>query len=378
MHMKYGLISADDHAQEHPQVWLSRMSKEKWGDRIPRLCEQSDGTQHWVIDGRRAALPGVALAGAAMADRAREPRRWEEVPPMAYSPKERLKAMDLDGVDYSVLYPVVGGLAGESFARLDDPELELACVQAYNDWLVEEWAGESPRFVPQCIVPLWPVDRTVAEIKRAVGKGHRGVIYPASPMEFRAIPHINDPAYDPIWAVCQDLGVPLCFHSGASLKIQMSPGESFGPAAAAAFKDIVRSVSSIAVLANFILSRILHRFPKLKVVFAESSLGWGAYEMEYADYQSAADGLPAEGYPLKPTELFMRQCYFTCWYDRESIRSRRYVGAKNILWSTQFPLSTSTWPNSRRQIEPGFANVPDDERRQILWENAAKLYSLQK
>ncbi|HEX9445249.1 MAG TPA: amidohydrolase family protein [Candidatus Binatia bacterium] len=376
--MKYGLISADDHAQEHPQVWTSRMSKEKWGDRIPRLSEESDGSQRWVIDGKRAALSGAALAGAAMADRAREPARWEEVPAMAYNPRERLKAMDLDGVDYAVLYPVVAGLAGESFAGVDDPELELACVRAYNDWLVEEWAAESPRFVPQCIVPLWPAERAVAEIERAVAKGHKGVVYPASPMEFRAVPHINDPAYDPIWAACQDLGVPLCFHSGASKKIQMAPGATFGPAAAAAFRDITRSVSSIAVLANFILSRVLHRFPKLKVVFAESSLGWGAYEMEYADYQSAADGLPGEGYPLKPTELFMRQCYFTCWYDRESIRARRYVGAKNILWSTQFPLATSAWPNTNRQIEPGFADVPDDERRAILWENAADLYSLQK
>src|SRR5258706_635370 len=228
------------------------------------------------------------------------------------------------------------------------------------------------------MVPLWPAGRGVGEIERAGAKGHKGVVYPASPMEFRAVPHINDPAYDPIWAACQDLGVPLCFHSGASKKIQMAPGATFGPAAAAAFRDITRSVSSIAVLANFILSRVLHRFPKLKVVFAESSLGWGAYEMEYADYQSAADGLPGEGYPLKPTELFMRQCYFTCWYDRESIRARRYVGAKNILWSTQFPLATSAWPNTNRQIEPGFADVPDDERRAILWENAADLYSLQK
>ena len=67
---------------------------------------------------------------------------------MAYEPPERLKAMDLDHVDYSVLYPIVGGLAAESFGKLEDPDLELACVQAYNDWLIEEWAGISPRFVP--------------------------------------------------------------------------------------------------------------------------------------------------------------------------------------------------------------------------------------
>jgi len=376
MELKYGFISADDHVQEHPEVWTSRMSKQKWGGRIPHVEKQADGSESWVIDGRRVSLPGIALAGALMADRAQEPKRWSDVPRMAFSAPERLKAMDLDGIDYSVLYPIVGGLAAETFGKLDDADLELACVQAYNDWLIDEWANVSPRFVPQCIVPIWPTERTVAEIRRAVAKGHKGVIYPASPMELRAVPHINEPVYDPLWAVCEELGVPICFHSGASPKIQMRPGDGFSPAVAAAFSGVVRSVSSIAVVANFLISRVLHRFPKLKVVFAESSLGWGAYEIEYADYQSDADGLPSEGYPLKPSELFQRQCYFTCWYDRMSVRVRRYLGTSNILWSSNFPLSTSTWPNSRQHADLSFVDIPVHEKRLMQWENAAKLYSL--
>jgi uncharacterized protein len=376
MEPKDGFISADDHVQEHPEVWTSRMSKSKWGARVPHVEEQRDGSELWIIDGQRISLPGVALAGALMADRAHEPQRWSEVPAGAYSASERLKAMDSDGVDYSVLYPTVGGLAGETFGKLADADFELACVQTYNDWLIEEWATVSPRLVPQCIVPIWPIERTVAEIKRAVAKGHKGVIYPASPMELRAVPHINEPVYDPLWATCQETGVPLCFHSGASAKIQLRPDASFSPALAAAFSDVVRPVSSIAVVANFIISRVLHRFPRLKVVFAEGSLGWGAYEMEYADYQSDADGLPSEGYPLKPSELFGRQCYFTCWYDRMSLRVRHYLGTANILWSSNFPLATSSWPNTRRLADLTFAELPETEKRQIRWENAAKLYSL--
>jgi uncharacterized protein len=376
MELKYGLISADDHVQEHPHVWTARMSQEKWRDRIPHVARMADGSDAWLVDGQRVSLAGVALASAAMADRCQEPKRWDEVPRMVFSARERLKAMDMDGVDCSILYPSVSGLAAETFGKLDDVDLELACVQAYNDWLIDEWADVSPRFVPQCIAPIWPMERTVKEIKRAVAKGHKGVIYPGSPMELRAVPHINDPAYDPLWATCQELGVPLCFHAGASAKIQMRPGEAFSTAAAAAFSGIVRSVSSIAVVANFLLSRVLDRFPNLKVVFAESSIGWGAYEIEYADYQSDADGLPSEGYALKPSELFQRQCYFTCWYDRMSLRARRYLGSENILWSSHFPLATSPWPNTRRHADLSFADVPDEEKRQIQWQNAAKLYSL--
>jgi predicted TIM-barrel fold metal-dependent hydrolase len=376
MELKHGSISADDHVQEHPEVWTSRMSRARWGDRIPHLAHMDDGTEEWMIEGWRIPLPGVAMANAAMADRTQEPKHWSEVPRAAFSPAERLKAMDVDGIDYSVLYPSVSGLAGQNFGSVVDPDLEIACVQAYNDWLIEEWVEASPRFVPQCIVPIWPMDLTIAEIKRAIKKGHKGVIYPASPMELRRVPHINDPAYDPLWATCQDLGVPVCFHAGGSAKIQMSAGVTFKPAVAAAFSDVVRSVSSIAVVANFLLARVLDRFPRLKVVFAESSIGWGAYELEYADYQSAADGLPSEGYALKPSELFQRQCYFTCWYDRMSFRARRHLGIGNILWSSHFPLASSTWPDTRRHLESALADLPEDEKRQIQWENAAKLYRL--
>jgi uncharacterized protein len=376
MELTYGFISADDHVQEHPEVWTSRMSRAKWGDSVPHLERKSDGNDCWVIGGECISLPGIAIAGGVMGDRTQAPRRWEEVPRMVYTAQERLKAMDLDGIDYSVLYPSVAGLAAETFGKLNDPDLELACVQAYNDWLIEEWATVSSRFVPQCIVPLWPMERTVAEIRRAIAGGHKGVIYPASPMELRDVPHINEPVYDPLWATCEDLGVPLCFHSGASPKIQLRPGADFSPRVAAAFSDIVRSVSSVAVLANFLFSRVLYRFPKLKIIFAESSLGWGAYEIEYADYQSDADGLQSEGYPLKPSELFQRQCYFTCWYDRMSLKARRYLGSSNILWSTHFPLATSTWPNTRQHIELSFGDISEDERDQMLWRNAAKLYAL--
>ena len=376
MELKYGFISADDHVQEHPEVWTSRMSKQKWGDRIPHMETLHDGSQRWIIDRAPIDLHGGGLAASTFVSQAQRAVRWEEVPPPAHNPNERLKLMDADGVDYSILYPIVAGLAGERFGKLADTDLELACVQAYNDWLIEEWASVSPRLVPQCIVPIWPMERTVAEIRRTVALGHKGVVYPASPMELKDVPHINEPAYDRLWSVCEELEVPLCFHSGASPKIQMRAGEGFSPAAALAFDGIVRSVSSIAVLANFLFSRVLYRFPKLKVVFAESSLGWAAYEMEYADYQSAADGLQSEGYPLNPSELFRRQCYFTCWYDQKSLRVRHHPGSANILWSTNFPLETSTWPATRQHLDSAFAEVPDQERRQIQWQNAAKLYGL--
>src|SRR5437867_2060001 len=191
MELLHGLISVDDHVQEHPRVWLDRVAT-RWGDRVPQIRRQEDGSERWVLDGTPLNLPGVALAAAVMPDRTREPQRWAEVPRAVYEPAERLKAMDVDGVDVSVLYPTVAGIAGETFARLPDAELERACVEAYNDWLIDEWASASARFVPQCIVPLASIEATVAEVRRAVAKGHRSVLLPSIPIDLPDVPYINE------------------------------------------------------------------------------------------------------------------------------------------------------------------------------------------
>ncbi len=375
MDRKFGLISVDDHVQEHPRVWLDRLSLSKWGDRIPQIDDRG-GPERWLIDGEPVPMRGVATVGVLSPDHAEDPQHWADVPSAAYVPEQRLRSMDADGVDYSVLYPTVAGVGGENLGRIRDAELELACVQAYNDWVVEEWVGASERFVPQCLVPLYPIDAAVKELERAVGKGHRGLIYPAIPMELRDVPHINEPEYDRLWSACASLGVPLCFHAGSAVSIQVPPAPDMPPKIAAAFESIARSASTVSIVVNLLVSRILLRHPNLRVVFAESSLGWGAYQLEFADQQAREDGLHLEGYDLTPSEMFKRQCYLTGWYGRAGILTRDFIGTKNIMWSTNFPLATSTWPETRAQIQSSFAGVPAGEQEQILWGNAAQLYKL--
>jgi uncharacterized protein len=366
-------ISVDDHVQEHPRVWSDRLSSARWGERIPHVEERPDGSQYWLVDGQPSPLRGVAAAGAVLADRLQEPRRWDEVPSAAAEPGARLAAMDADGVAASVLYPTVAGFAGETFARIADPELELACVQAYNDWLIDEWASTSSRFIPQCIVPLYPVAAIVAEIERSVGRGHRGVILPSIPMHLRDVPHLNEPEYDPVWAACEALGVPLCMHAGASPKVMYPVHSSLRPAVADALRAVTGPASTVFGLTNLLLSRILMRFPRLNAIFAESGLGWSAFYLEYADHQFEQDRIPQEGYELSPSELFKQQCYFVGWYDAVATPAR-HVGADRILWSSNFPLATSTWPKSQETIARCFAGVPVEEREMMLWRNAAALY----
>jgi predicted TIM-barrel fold metal-dependent hydrolase len=365
-------ISTVDQIVEHPEVWTQRLAQSKWGDRIPHIESSAHDGDIWVVDGRRMSISDIANVGALMTDRTNVPKRWEEMPRMAHVPAERLRAMDADGVAYSVLYPSFAGFSGETFGALTDSDLELACVQAYNDWLLDEWRSCSDRFIPQCIVPVAPVEVAVAEIKRAIGRGHKGVVFPPLPMHLRDVPHINSAEYDPIWATCQDLEVPLCFHAGSSRQLQFPVAPTLSPELAAALQAVTRPASAVFDFVNFLFSRILLRFPKLKVVFAESTIGWGTFILEYADHQYEQDHCD---YELKPSEMFRRQCFLTTWYDPVKINAR-HIGMDRIMWATNFPIANSTWPDSQGFVAKCMAGMGEDERNQILWENAAKLYKL--
>lgn len=367
------IISAVDHVVEPPNLWTQRLSKSRFGDRIPHVEKRSDGSDSWVIDGRSFQLAETLNIGAVQTDRALPKTRWDDVPRATWDCGERLQAMDRDGVDVTVLYPTLSGFSGERFAAIADSELQLACVEAYNDWLIDQWAQKSQRFVPQCIVPLTSIEAAVNEIKRAVARGHRGVVFPAAPMTLRAVPHINDSVYDLIWATCQDLQVPVCFHAGSAPELFQFPmPPHLSPELAAALQATTRPASAVFDLTNILFSRILLRFPKLKVVFAESTIGWGTYLLEYADHQYEQDHC---NYELKPSEMFHRQCYLTGWYDEANINSR-HIGVDNILWSTNFPAANSTWPDTKQFAEKCLSGMNDSARQTILRNNAARLYKI--
>jgi predicted TIM-barrel fold metal-dependent hydrolase len=328
-----------------------------------------------MVDGQELLGGRIASAAALMSDPNREPANWDEVPPASYLPAQRLKAMDAAGIDYSVLYPTVAGVAGEAFSQLRDTDLERACAEAYNDWLIQEWGAASERFIPQCIVPTWPIEATVAEIHRAVGLGHRGVVFPAGIMDLRDVPHIADADWDPVWSACEELDVPLCLHAGSSAGLQYAPPRGLNSARAQALDAMKRPVSMAYVLNVLLFSRLLMRHPRLRVVLAESGISWVTCDLEWSDHEAAHDGLAEEGFDLTPSQMFRRQVYLNAWYDPVA-GSIDYLGSGNILWSTNVPQANSSWPKTRETIERCFRDVASDERDQILWENAAKLYKV--
>jgi predicted TIM-barrel fold metal-dependent hydrolase len=370
-----GIFSADDHVVEHPKLWTERLSKNRWGNRIPHVVHGDDGSDCWIIEGCSIPLLGSGSAAALMPDRAREPRTWDEVPPAAYNACERLRAMDADGVEASVLYPSVAGIAGETLAMIKDPELEIDCVRAYNDWLIEEWVQASPRFVPQCIVPLSSPSAVVLELRRAVAAGHRGVIFPPVTDQLGNLPHVNDSAWDALWFACEELEVPVCFHAGSLPLLELSPYHAYSAAIKTALHHIARPACSMGILANLLMSHILERHRSLTVVFAESSLGWLNFVIEAIEHNVRQFGAGQVRFEIPPRQLLKSQCRFVGWFDDQNLRSAiRCFGSDCVLWAWNFPIASCDWPNARQLNEQRFNKLDQADRRKVIWDNAASLY----
>src|SRR5207245_9778351 len=86
--------------------------------------------------------------------------------------------MDLNWVDGSLSFPTFPRFCGQTFLDARDKEVALACVRAYNDWMVDEWCADSGgRLIPLCLIPLWDVEAAVAEVRRNAARGCRAVCY---------------------------------------------------------------------------------------------------------------------------------------------------------------------------------------------------------
>jgi predicted TIM-barrel fold metal-dependent hydrolase len=377
MEIQYGLISADSHAAFDRDAFTSRMSASKWGERIPHVAgTEQDGKRidGWSIYGR-PPRGSVCNCPAVMGDPFPTwPTRWEEVPRIAYDPKERLKALDIDRVDAEVLFP---NPPGGSFYEFGDVEFEFAVVQAYNDALAA-WRRVSDRYLPLVILPYLSDPKIIArEIERAMMNGHRGVNV-AGKMPKR-LPHLAAPHWFPIWDVCQQLNVPIHFHGSAGLDTAASTKKwrGYSPRQAHSASTSTSSVTPAQIIPHLIFSGITERFPRLKCVFAEAGIGGLNYVIAACDHEWECRHLWTEGISTRPSETVRRQMYVNFWFEAEGIKLREEIGIDNLMWEADFPHVASYYPRSWDAVERVLEGVSADDRRKLLYENALRVYDIE-
>ncbi len=377
----YTIIDVDTHVTEVPELWSERLPAHM-RDAGPRIETDKRGRQWWMIGDQRTVPVGMtATAGAG--DMKDPPLGYDGMHRGAFDADARLKYMDEMGIWAMVLYPNVGGFGAQEFLRLDDRELMLACVTAYNDWQTEWASADSRRLLPITSTPFWDVDAAVAEVRRCAAMGHKGILFTGEPQSYGQ-PILGDPHWDPLWAVAVECDLPVSFHIGSG---NMEGGlsreklKAYGRMATFAELSVNLFMNNGSQLCDLLMSGVLARFPEIKFVSVESGIGWIPFVLEALDYQFHGNRVREErpDLDLLPSEYFARNVYACYWFEQTAPRHLLdVVGVDNILFETDFPHPTSLYGDEvHSRIATGLAECNDEVRRKILWGNAQKLYGIE-
>jgi predicted TIM-barrel fold metal-dependent hydrolase len=365
------LISADSHVNEPGQLWVERIDR-TFRERAPRVVENPPGHRpgaYMVVEG----IPPIHLAQGMGAGKTPEelPKffrdsTYKDIRPGGWDPAERLKDMDIDGVTAEVIYTTLG------FRQfwLTDAALQRACFRVYNDWLAEYCAYAPQRLAGLAMISLYDIAAAVQELQRCARQGLRGALIWASPPD--DVPY-SSPRYDPFWAEAQELNLPISLHSITG----------HGPESRLLVKEPIDRYVRSTVLSHevqrsltvLIFSGVLERFPHLKLVSAENEVGWLTFFLQKLDQaQDEYRYLYPTSLKLKPSDYFHRQVFATFIDDPVGVATRQFIGVDNIMWSSDYPHTVSTWPHSQDVVARDLQGVPEAETRKIVWENAARLY----
>lgn len=396
------IISVDDHVVEPPDLWTSQLPA-KYKDRGPRIVRQKVKLTAGVQGGAGTGLKWVETedgewadvwlyqdlvsplmqvsAAVGFEDIGFGVTTFDDIRPGSWKQKERLIDMDASSVEVAVCFPnTLPRFCGQTFFEQPDHDLGLACVQAYNDWIIDEWsagAGKG-RLLPVTLVPLWDAQLAAAEVRRCAAKGSFAVTFPENPYPL-GLPSIHDKDgfWDPFFAACQETNTVVCMHIGSSSKMpSTSPDAPFIISSTLTFQNAMGS------LCDYIFSGTLERFPTLTIAYSEGQVGWMPYILERADklWEERAHNNFGSFLKSPPSSFIPGRVYGCIFDDRTGLENRDRVGMDQICYETDYPHADSPFPECKETLDKicEEAGLNDEEVYKLTRGNAIKAFGLQR
>ncbi|MEY2592005.1 MAG: hypothetical protein QOJ67_3989 [Acidimicrobiaceae bacterium] len=388
------IISVDDHVVEPPHVWKDWLP-ERFKERGPRVERRGIGSMKHVGGGvyEQAFDPDgpkadcwlyedlvyihkrhVAAVGFDRDDMSMSPITYDEMRPGCYEPKARVEDNELNWVDASLCFPTFPRFCGQTFTESKDHELGLACVEAYNDWMVEEWCGDSGgKLIPLIIVPLWDANLAAAEVRRNAERGVHAVCFSEIPAHL-GLPSIHSGEWDPFFAACEETQTTINMHIGSSSRMPAtSPDAPTAVAASLSFNNAMASMT------DWLFSGKLVQFPDLTLAYSEGQIGWIPYILERADtvwVEHRAWGGVKDLVPEPPSTYYYKNMFGCFFRDKHGIDSLAVVGADNVTFETDYPHTDSTWPNTKQVATGLMEGVDPVDVEKIMRGNAIRMLHL--
>jgi predicted TIM-barrel fold metal-dependent hydrolase len=392
------IISVDDHITEPATVWSDRLPS-KYADVGPRV-HRLPVKQMTFIGGTFTAIPGEKGEEGPLADWCfyedlRRPLTrldtavgfsrdevilagitYDEMRQGSYKLKERLEDMDTAGIEASLCFPTFPRFCGQTFYEAKDKELAMLCVRAYNDWMVEEWCGESGgRMLPLCIVPLWDPVAAAAEVRRNAARGVHAVCFSEIPTNL-GLPSIHDKDgyWKPFFAACNETATTINMHIGSGSKMP-----STSPDAPAAVGSTLTFANCCFSMVDWLMSGVFTEFPNLKIAYSEGQIGWIPYILERANNvweENRGWGGIADKVLVPPSQLFKEHIYGCYFDDPHGLRSLEEIGVDNVTFECDYPHSDSTWPHTAKIAAEQTRELSDEVVYKLMRGNAIKMLSI--
>jgi len=381
------IIDADCHILEPPHIW-ERWLPERFQDKAPKLVNDAQGGDAWLtaVGGDPDPIGLVATPGMPY-----DEFRWlgvtyEDARPGCYDGAARLEDMDRDGVTAEILFPPQRTMS--HFLGDDDPEFVLAGVEAYNNFLFEEFCAPDPkRLIGLAQVPSLSIDVAIDTLRKAAARGAKGVIISNWPSGENELSYDDDP----FWAAAVDEGMPVAIHINIMSRAQRSAARKtaaktgntrYDMSSAAARAKAIGSMSHVfsataGALTQMLFSGVFERFPELQICWIETGVGWLPHLLESIDDRYWRNRSWGQLEITEPPSFYWRRNNAASFItDRSGIELRHWVGVDNMMWSSDYPHHGNDWPYSRKVINETMGHLPADERAKIVGDNAARIWHL--
>lgn len=375
--MDYRVISTDDHIIEAPDTF-DRLPA-TFRDRQPRIIRGKDGGDGWSFDGKppKATFGLNAIAGRPFEDYKESGLTFDEILQGNYDGPAHLKDMDLDGVDAATIFP----MATLEALVLPDREFGLACVRAYNDWLLDDFCGtDRSRLIALPIVPVDDGEQVMlAEVERVIAKGARGVFLP-----YFATHEYYETYYEPLWKLLEDASVAATLHrtmggSAPAVRSEMGAAVTTDAPGLNISGIVERFFSGITPLTRMIFTGLFQRHPNLRFVDAEVNGGWVPFwvqmmEQEYERQRHWANP------PIQqnPSTFIGRNVFVTALDDFVGfdLAKRDEVLGRSLMWSSDYPHSSTLWPKSQEYITKLTEGMDPALKHDVIAGNAIRAFAL--
>ena len=382
----YRVFDGDLHLHEPADLWQRYIDPEH-RDRAPVGTETTtaftDGLL-WV-DGKIVNASGEPDKvwrqdiQAEWSKRAGRLEQYMDFERRGWGPDTQIEAMDTEGVDLAVLYPTRGLSANG--VEYDDDGLAAAVSRAYNDWLGDFCSYAPERLFGAAMVTPQNIEAAAQEARRTKREyGFKAIYIRPNPVGGR---NWHDPAYDPLWAACEEEDMLVGFHNALSCRLPQAIAERFSVTEDDSWLTshvICHPAEMMYAMLSMISCGVLERFPRLRVAFLEANCGWVPYLLWRMDehYEMREILVPEikQKLPLEPGEYFRRQC-FVCIEADESVSCDVVERiADNVVFSTDYPHPDSAYPNAVKT----FLDLPmsEDLKHRILWQNCLRMYNMQR